>query len=411
MNERPVTVAQLNRYVKTLLEKDAGLARVLVSGEISNFKPHPSGHLYFILKDDEAQVSCVMFKGQAATLRFRPENGLKVVIRAKASLFERSGGFQLYVSEMDALGIGDLHLAFEQLKARLEKEGLFAASRKRVLPVLPDRIGVVTSPSGAVIRDILHVLGRRFPNFRLVLYPVPVQGPGAAQAIAEAIRSMNDRNMADVLIVGRGGGSMEDLWAFNEEVVARAVFDSRIPVISAVGHETDFTICDFVADYRAPTPSAAAEVAMPLKADLEDRITVLCGRMRRGILHRVDTVRNRLSRAQSSRILLDPMEMVNRRQMAVDLLGHRLQASQQARISVVSRRLSMACGKLDALSPLKVLARGYGLVSNRETGSSILSIRQVSIGETLSVTLSDGALACRVDGIEPAKERYEPNGS
>jgi hypothetical protein len=251
MMDRALTVSQLNRHVKALLEKDPGLSQVLVSGEISSFKPHPSGHLYFILKDDEAQVSCVMFKGQAASLRFRPENGLKVTIRARASLFERTGGFQLYASEMATSGVGDLHLAFEQLKERLNKEGLFDPAAKKPLPVLPRRIGVITSPSGAVIRDILQVLGRRFPNFRLVLFPVPVQGPGAGSAIASAIRRMNDNDLADVLIVGRGGGSMEDLWAFNEESVARAVFASRIPVVSAVGHETDFTICDFAAECPA----------------------------------------------------------------------------------------------------------------------------------------------------------------
>ncbi|HEY5466516.1 MAG TPA: exodeoxyribonuclease VII large subunit [Clostridia bacterium] len=409
--DKAITVTQLNRYVKTLLERDASLSHVLVSGEISNFKPHPSGHLYFILKDDEAQVSCVMFKGQTASLRFRPENGLKVILRARASIFERTGGFQLYASEMETLGVGDLHLAFEQLKEKLSKEGLFDPAAKKPLPLLPGRIGVVTSPSGAVIRDILQVLGRRFPNFRLILFPVQVQGPGAGQAIAAAIRKMNDQGLADVLIVGRGGGSMEDLWAFNEEVVARAVFASRIPVVSAVGHETDFTICDFVADYRAPTPSAAAEIVMPRKSDLTERISGFGGRMRRSVLNRIDTARRRLDRAKSARILQDPMEMVNRRQMAVDLLSQRLMAAQHIRIASVSRRLSMACGKLDALSPLKVLARGYGMVSRLATGKSILSIHQTVIGDALSVTLFDGTLSCRVDGIEPAKRRSELHGS
>ncbi|MBP7401878.1 MAG: exodeoxyribonuclease VII large subunit [Clostridia bacterium] len=405
MDERAVTVSQLNRYVKSLLEKDAALSRILVTGEISNFKPHPSGHLYFALKDDESQVSCVMFKGQASGLRFRPENGQKVIVRAKASLFERSGGFQLYISEMDVLGVGALHLAFEQLKQRLEKEGLFKPERKRPLPLLPRRVGVVTSPSGAVIRDILHVLGRRYPNFRLILYPVAVQGPGAARSIADAIRRMNEAGLADVLIVGRGGGSMEDLWAFNEEIVARAVHDSRIPVVSAVGHETDFTICDFAADYRAPTPSAAAEVVMPRKADMAERLDEYRNRMRRGIVHKVDTARRRLERAAGSRILQDPAELVNRRQMSVDLLGQRLLTAQQSRIAGVSRRLSMVCGKLDALSPLKVLARGYGMVTDRATGRSVLSVRQTSPGQFLSVTLADGSLGCRVEEIEAASER------
>ena len=411
MSDRVVTVSQLNRYVKALLEKDVNLSRVLVSGELSNFKPHPSGHLYFVLKDDEAQVSCVMFKGQAATLKFRPENGLKVVLHARASLFERSGGFQLYASEMEVLGIGDLHLAFEQLKQRLEKEGLFSTASKKALPMLPSRVGVITSPSGAVIKDILHVLGRRFPNFRLILHPVPVQGPGAAQAIAAAIHKMNDLRLADVLIVGRGGGSMEDLWAFNEETVARAVYHSKIPVISAVGHETDFTICDFVADYRAPTPSAAAEIVMPRKSDMADRITEHRGRMRRSVLHRVDAARNRLSKAQAMRILQDPKEIVYRRQMAIDLLGQRLLTIQQTRIAGISRRLSLACGKLDALSPLKVLARGYGMVSNCKTGNAVLSVRQVSVNDCVDVTMSDGVLACRVEHIDISKERDTSYGS
>ncbi len=399
MTDRAISVSQLNRYVKTLLEKDASLSSVLVAGEISNFKLHPSGHLYFALKDNEAQVSCVMFKSQASSLRFRPENGLQVVVRARASLFERSGGFQLYISEMNVLGKGDLHLAFEQLKARLEKEGWFDAANKRPLPVLPRRIGVITSSSGAVIRDILHVLGRRFPNFRVVLHPVPVQGPGAAQAIAQAIRYMNEWQLADVLIVGRGGGSMEDLWAFNEEPVARAVHDSVIPVISAVGHETDFTICDFVADYRAPTPSAAAEVAMPAKADVLDKMTGYGQRLRKSVYYRLDTAHARLDRARSARVLVDPLELVNRRQMVVDMLVQRLTAAERGRLSAVSRRFSLICGKLDALSPLKVLARGYGLVQDSVTGRSVLSVDQVKTGSNLEVVLSDGTLDCLVEAV------------
>lgn len=410
MNGRAITVSQLNRYVKSLLERDASLTRALVTGEISGFKRHPSGHLYFILKDEEAQVSCVMFKGQAQTLRFVPENGMQVVLRARASLFERSGGFQLYISEMNVVGVGDLHAAFEQLKAQLAKEGLFDPARKKPLPVLPRRIGVITSSSGAVIRDILHVLSRRFPDFRVILHPVPVQGPGAAQAIAAAIRTMNQFEVADVLIVGRGGGSIEDLWAFNEEVVARAVYASGIPVISAVGHETDYTICDFVADVRAPTPSAAAEIVMPIKSELVEKLASLENRLRTRVFQRLDLSRERMKKIADARVLVDPLEMINRRQMRVDLLTQRMTTVIRQKMSVVTRRFSLTAGKLDALSPLKVLSRGYGLVQDAESGLSVLSIHRTAVGKRLDVVLSDGSLECLVERIHQRSEEENTHG-
>ncbi|HBP37734.1 MAG TPA: exodeoxyribonuclease VII large subunit, partial [Clostridiales bacterium] len=357
---QPISVAQLNRYVAALLDRDANLNPVLVKGEISGFKSYASGHLYFTLKDDEAAVSCVMFKGQTAKLRFRPADGLKVIVTAKASLYDRDGRFQLYVSDMTADGLGDLYLAYEQLKKRLAAEGLFDVDRKKKLPVLPRAIGVVTSPSGAVIRDIINVLSRRFPNFCLKLIPVQVQGEGAAASIAAAVRRFNERADVDVLIVGRGGGSMEDLWAFNEEIVARAVYASRIPVISAVGHETDFTICDFVADLRAPTPSAAAELAMPIRREQELMLLQAQNRLKLALGSRLDKQRQRLAHLSQNKIFRQPYALTDRRRLDLDRVRQKLCQTMQQTHSQQDRRFSVLAGKLDALSPLKVLARGYG---------------------------------------------------
>ncbi|NLK88698.1 MAG: exodeoxyribonuclease VII large subunit [Clostridiaceae bacterium] len=393
---QPISVAQLNRYVATLLEQDGNLNPVLVRGEISGFKAYSSGHLYFTLKDDEAAVGCVMFKGHAVRLRFRPTDGLKVVVTAKASIYDRDGRFQLYVQSMTADGVGDLYLAFEQLKSKLEAEGLFDPDHKKQPPLLPRLIGVVTSPSGAVIRDILQVLTRRFPNFRLQLIPVAVQGEGAAAAIAAAIDRFNALGQADVLIVGRGGGSMEDLWAFNEEVVARAVYRSKIPVISAVGHETDFTICDFVADVRASTPSVAAELAVPVKSEQENLILQAQIRLRQALSRRLERQRLRLDHLLASRILRRPLEITDRRRLDVDRLVQRLVTVMQTQVRQAERRFSILSGKLDALSPLKVLARGYGVVTRTADNSVLLSTALVKPGENIEVWLRDGIINCDV---------------
>ncbi len=397
---QPITVAQLNRYVNALLERDNNLNPVLVKGEISGFKAYPSGHLYFTLKDEEAAVSCVMFKGQAVRLKFRPANGLKVIITARASLYDRDGRFQLMVSEMTAEGIGDLYLAYEQMKKRLSDEGLFAPDHKKKIPLLPQAIGVVTSPAGAVIRDIIQVLSRRFPNFRLQLIPVAVQGEGAAAAIAAAVRRFNQLKTVDVLIVGRGGGSLEDLWAFNEEIVARAVYESEIPIISAVGHETDFTICDFAADLRAPTPSAAAELAIPVRREQELNLRQLENRLTRSLGRQLDRQRLRLQHCLQSKAMRRPLELVDRRRLDLDRFDLALRQSMQVRLNRAERSFSIVAGKLDALSPLKVLARGYGVVSSAATGRTLLSTALVNRGDIVDVRLSDGILQCEVQKIK-----------
>ncbi len=396
---QPISVAQLNRYVAALLDRDANLNPVLVKGEISGFKSYASGHLYFTLKDDEAAVSCVMFKGQATKLRFRPTDGLKVILTAKASLYDRDGRFQLYVSEMTADGLGDLYLAFEQMKKRLAAEGLFDAAHKRKLPLLPQAVGVVTSPSGAVIRAIIQVLSRRVPNFRLRLIPVQVQGEGAAASIAAAIQRFNRLGNVDVLIVGRGGGSLEDLWAFNEEIVARAVYNSQIPVISAVGHETDYTICDFVADLRAPTPSAAAELAMPVRREQEVLLLQAQNRLARALGSRLEQQRQHLRHIQQSRVFRQPLELIDRRRLDLDRAAQALQQALQMRRQQAERNFSILAGKLDTLSPLKVLARGYSVASSPNTGRVLLSTALVNPGDPVDVWLSDGVLNCEVKRV------------
>jgi exodeoxyribonuclease VII large subunit len=396
---QPITVAQLNRYVNTLLEQDARLNPVLVKGELSGVKAYPSGHYYFTLKDSEAAVSCVLFKGYAGRLHFRPESGLKVIVTARASVYDRDGRFQLMVMDMTADGLGALYLAYEQLKKRLGDEGLFDPDRKKKIPLLPRAIGVVTSPAGAVIRDIIQVLTRRFPNFRLQLIPVAVQGEGAAAAIAAAISRFNRLGSVDVLIVGRGGGSIEDLWPFNEEIVARAVYASKIPVISAVGHETDFTICDFVADLRAPTPSAAAELAMPVRREQELHISQLTHQMARSLGRRLDSHKQHLRHLQTGRALSQPLDLVDRRRLDLDQIMLSLRRAMAAQTTVAERSLSILCGKLDALSPLRVLARGYGVVRSAHTGRALLSTALVNRGDLIDVTLSDGTLRCEVQDV------------
>ncbi len=399
MTQQPITVAALNNYVSALLESDPKLQSILVRGEISGFRSYASGHLYFTLKDEQAAVSCVMFRGQAGRLKFKPADGQKVIVTAKASIYGRDGKFQLYVSQMTADGLGDLFLAFEQLKKKLEAEGLFDPARKRPLPLLPKTIGVVTSQSGAVIRDIINVLSRRFPNFRLQLIPVLVQGDQAAPSIARAIEQFNHLGQADVLIVGRGGGSMEDLWAFNEEIVARAVFNSQIPVISAVGHETDYTICDFVADSRAATPSVAAELAVPVKSEHEMAIAQAKMRLSQALGNRLAKTRLQLDHLSGSRMLRQPLEMVDRRRMDMDTIRQKLEQAVRLKTTREERRFSILSGKMDTLSPLKVLARGYGLVADPKSDRLLLSSAMVKPGDIVDVYLSDGVLNCDVRSV------------
>ncbi|MBS5480217.1 MAG: exodeoxyribonuclease VII large subunit [Clostridiales bacterium] len=391
-----ISVSQLNRYVKSLLEGDANLAAVYIGGEISNFTNHyKSGHLYMSLKDEGALVKAVMFRAYASRLAFTPENGMKVIVRARVSLYEKDGAFQIYIEEMQPDGVGALQIAFEQLKKKLAAEGLFETSRKKPLPRYPARVGVITSPTGAAVRDIFNVLGRRFPLARVVFTPVLVQGEGAPAQLVAALRRFNETDAADVLIIGRGGGSIEELWAFNDETVARAVAASRIPVISAVGHETDFTICDFVADLRAPTPSAAAELAVPDQHQLAARLTQLYGALRQSALHRVQVESTRLAAIREKRCLATPLFYVEEQGMRLDYFVRRFAAAAQVQTSRAEGRLSAAAGKLDALSPLKVLSRGYSIVYR--DGEVQHSAQDIRPGDKLSLRLSDGRVECTAD--------------
>lgn len=391
-----ITVSQLNRYVKSLLEGDKNLLAVYISGEISNFTNHyKSGHLYMSLKDEGALVKAVMFHAYASRLKFVPENGMKVIVKARVSLFEKDGSYQLYIEEMQPDGVGALQVAFEQLKKRLAAEGLFDEKRKKPLPHYPSRIGVITSPTGAAVRDIFNVLGRRFPLAKIVFAPVLVQGDGAPPQLIKALHFLNDTSACDVIIIGRGGGSIEELWAFNDEGVARSVAASRIPVISAVGHETDFTICDFAADLRAPTPSAAAELAVPDQIQLLARIAQMQNSMRQTANASLDAAGHRLAVACSHRCLSTPLYYVEEQSMRLDYLTKSFVHAAQKRLSESDRRLAAVSGKLDALSPLKVLSRGYSIPY---TGKKVVkSVEDVCKGDKLELRVSDGSIACTVD--------------
>jgi len=390
-----ISVAQLNHYVKTLLEGDPRLASVHVSGEISNFTHHyQSGHMYMTLKDDGAAVRAVMFKWSASKLQFRPEDGMKVIVKARVS-YENTGGYQIYIDEMQPDGVGALQVAFEQLKKKLAGEGLFDENRKKPLPKYPSRVGVITSPTGAAVRDILNVLGRRYPLADVVFCPVLVQGDGAAPSIVDAIRRFNAINAVDVLIVGRGGGSIEDLWAFNEEIVARAVADSAIPVISAVGHETDFTICDFVADLRAPTPSAAAELAVPDAGRLLSFMDNVRARLSTATRNHISGASARLNLLKEKRCLSAPQYYTEEQSMRLDYLTRRFVAAAQQQLGGADRRLAAAASKLDALSPLKVLGRGYSIGYTAD-GGVLDSVSRVQVGDTLHLKLADGTLHCEI---------------
>jgi len=385
--------------VKGLLESDPGLRDVWVQGEISNFKHHTSGHMYFTLKDDRAQVRCVMFRSATMRLRFVPENGMEVIARGQVSVYERDGQYQLYVQVMEPRGVGALHVAFEQLKARLEAEGLFDPARKRPLPRLPRRVGIVTSPTGAALRDIIRVARRRFPNITLVVAPVLVQGDEAPPQVIRAIELLNQHGRVDVIIVGRGGGSLEDLWAFNDEGVARAIAASAVPVVSAVGHETDFTIADFVADVRAPTPSAAAELVVPSRAELAGTVAGLASRLVGALHHRRRLNRERWRRITSSRVFRRPFDRVYQERQRLDDLVRRAQAAVIRGIERRRERLAGAAGRLDALSPLAVLGRGYSIAHRRTDGAVVKSVAAVSAGDALDLWVADGIIDCRVAGV------------
>lgn len=403
-----LTVTQLNTYIRSRFEEDEALACVFVAGEISNFTDHyRSGHLYFSLKDGRCSVRAVMFSRYAGRLRFAPEDGMRVIARGRVGVYEVSGQYQLYVEDLQPEGVGALSLAFEQLKAKLEKEGLFSAGRKKPLPKFPETVGVITSPTGAAVHDILTVLARRWPAARVVFCPVLVQGEGAAPQIVDALRRMDRLNCADEIILGRGGGSAEDLWPFNEEAVVRAVAASRIPVISAVGHETDFTLCDFAADLRAPTPSAAAELAVPDRAELLAGLESLRARMRGAVAERLESEKGRLDGLTRSRVLQSPLEGVELRRVRVDQLAGALSAVMRRRADAAKAVLAQSAGRLNALSPLAVLSRGYAVVCDSR-GRAVSGTAGIREKEKISVRMRDGGLACTVDkktenGFGPGK--------
>ena len=396
-------VSQVNEYLRQRFEEDEFLSGVFIRGEISNYKLYPSGHHYFTLKDASSAMRCVMFRGNAFRLRFRPENGMKVIAFGRISVFPRDGAYQLYCTEMTPDGVGDLHVAFEQLKAKLQAEGLFAQERKKPLPRFPHRIAIITSSAGAALHDMLRILRKRYPLTEVVLLAVRVQGAEAPPEIAAALRYANCYRVADLIITGRGGGSIEDLWAFNDERVARAIAESEIPVISAVGHEPDFTISDFVADLRAATPSNAAELAVPdqteLRQELAAKQTLLLTLMQK----RLKAERQHVAALAGSRSLRDPMNYLNDRRMLTDYLQRRLNAAAQREVSASRERFVRLTAKLDAMSPLKVLGRGYSFARD-ERGSVVRSVHQLAVRETLRLEFADGCANAQITDLEDAHE-------
>jgi exodeoxyribonuclease VII large subunit len=387
-----LTVSELNELIKGTLE--ARVDALWVQGEISNFRVPPSGHCYFTLKDDKSQISAVMFRRQGAALRFTPENGLAVLCFGRVSLYSVRGDLQLYVEDMEPQGQGALFLAFEQLKKKLAAEGLFAEERKRELPFLPEVIGIVTSGKGAALHDMLRIIGDRYPDRRVMIRPVKVQGEGAAREIAEAIADLNRFSAVDVMIVGRGGGSLEDLWAFNEEVVARAIFASRVPVVSAVGHQIDFTIADFVADRRAPTPTAAAEMVAPRKADLLEQVQTLGDQLLRNIELKLEMLQD-ACRGLVKR-LADPGRKLRENQQRVDDLSVDLLRRFQERLRQSKDQLAEVSGRLGALSPLAVLERGYSITHKLPEEQIVKSAASLEIGDVVRITFAQGKSLCRV---------------
>ncbi|MBQ8183532.1 MAG: exodeoxyribonuclease VII large subunit [Clostridia bacterium] len=388
------SVNELNTYVKQILDNDDNLKYIFVTGEISNYKAHYSGHLYMTLKDEKATVKAVMFAGNASKLRFRPENGMKVLAFGTVSLFPRDGSYQLYISDMQPDGIGALNIAYEQLKKKLEAEGLFSPRYKKPIPEFPERVGVITSATGAAVQDIFNVLSRRYPLAEVVLRPAKVQGDGAAEDIAQAIKTFNELNAADVLIVGRGGGSIEDLWAFNEEVVARAVFESHIPVISAVGHETDYTICDFVADLRAPTPSAAAEIAVPDKLELKSELISYKQHLLTIVKTRITNERTKIKGIEQKDVMCNPLAKITENRRELVYMSERLGNLTAGVLDENKRKFAALAGKLDALSPVGVISRGYALVES--DGRIVTSKDDVSTGDSISLKVSDGVINAEV---------------
>ena len=399
MEQNIIAVSQVNEYIKFLLDRDELLGNLCVRGEISNYKVYPSGHHYFTLKDAEGALRCVMFRSSAQRLRFRPENGMQVIAYGRVTVFPRDGAYQLYCSALTADGAGDLYVAFEQLKEKLSKEGLFDPANKRPLPKYPHTIAIITSAAGAAIMDMLRILGKRYPLTKIKLLPVRVQGAEAPAEIAGAIRYANRYRVADLIITGRGGGSMEDLWAFNDERVARAIFDSKIPVISAVGHEPDVTISDYVADLRAATPSNAAELAVPDQQELRKKLSMMQASMEQSVQKTLKLSRQRLTGLAEKRALQSPLNYVEDRRVLLDFLSTRLHAAGQKMLHEKKQRFVRLTAALDAMSPLKVLSRGYSMVTD-EAGTLVTSADTVEPGQRIHVSLRSGSLTAQVTQIQ-----------
>ncbi len=398
MDSRVLSVTELNNHIKTMLDGDSLLAGIAVFGELSNYKIYPSGHHYFTLKDAESSLRCVMFKGSASKLRFTPENGMSVTAVGRVTVYPRDGAYQLYCSDLMPEGMGALHVAFEQLKDKLSKEGLFDPAHKKPIPRYPDTIAVVTSSAGAAVRDIIRVLGKRWPMSKVVVLPVRVQGEEAPPEIAGAIRYANKYQVGDLIITGRGGGSIEDLWAFNDERVARAIYESDIPVISAVGHEPDITISDYVADLRAATPSNAAELAVPDQSELRESLYAFRIRTGQAMGKKLSQLKARVEDLSSRRVMQAPTAYVDQKRMELDRSAIALSSSYERLLSEKKHEFVRLTASLEALSPLKVLSRGYSVVTDAG-GRTLSDSASASIGDSVKVSLSKGALMCRVDEV------------
>lgn len=391
----PLKVSELNGYIKNIIDGDEMLANVYIKGEISNFKRHYSGHLYFTVKDETSLIKCVMFKSYTNYLNFEPKDGMSVVILGSVSVFERDGVYQVYAKGMEPEGVGALYKAYEKLKAKLSEEGLFDEAHKKPIPILPRAIGVVTSKTGAVIRDIINVTTRRLPNVNIILYPAAVQGEGAAQTIVNGIKYFNKAKNVDTIIIGRGGGSLEDLWPFNEEITARAIYESEIPIISAVGHETDFTIADFVADLRAPTPSAAGELAVPDVLEVRWKLENINKRLANSLRKKVENMRIKYDNLKNSRALKNPYDALRQKMIVCDNLYKNIENNFSLKVKDRHIKLVGLIGRLENLSPLKTMLRGYSIVENLD-GKVIKSVNDLSKDDEISIRLNDGKRKAKI---------------
>ena len=394
MKPEPISVSQLNKYIKNKVDQDEYLNNVLIKGEISNFKHHYTGHMYFTLKDNNSLIKCIMFKSYTPHLNFVPKDGMSVIVLGTVSVFERDGVYQIYCKAMQQEGIGDLYKEYEKLKAKLSEEGLFDESHKKKIPLYSKRIGVLTSETGSVIRDIINVSTRRNPNVYIKLLPVPVQGEGASKKIADAINLMNERNLADIIIVARGGGSLEDLWPFNEEIVARAIYNSELPVISAVGHETDFSISDFVADLRAPTPSAAAELAVPDIDELKIKLNSYNNRYKVALKKQLEYKRLKYEKCMTRRVFKEPLQRINESYLHVDTQEKNIENKFKLKIMQKRSEFQNVVEKIDALSPLKTLSRGYSIME--KNGKIIKSKKELNIGDEVNIKLYEGTTKAKI---------------